>query len=106
MHRPSWLTRSNALCDRTLSLLKSLPEGATSVALADALDERIADTEQALDRLTKLGMHGVEDRHWFSAAVVKHSREALDHWSPAGPLVVAEGSLTALESARFMQVAA
>lgn len=68
MHRPSWLTRSNALCDRTLSLLKSLPEGATSVALADALDERIADTEQALDRLTKLGMVAPQ-RKPFTATV-------------------------------------
>lgn len=51
-------------------------------------------------------LHGVEDRHWFSAAVVEHSREALDHWSPVGLLVVSEASLTALEFARFMQVAA
>lgn len=58
MHRRTTLPaeRSDALCDRTLSLLKRLPDGDTLIGLADALDERIADTESALSRLTRLNL--------------------------------------------------
>lgn len=50
------IERGDSIAERTLRCLKLLPDGATVVALADGIDERISDIEQALDRLTKLGL--------------------------------------------------
>lgn len=62
------IERGNDIADRALRCLKLLPDGATAVAIADALDERIADTEAALRRLSKLGILAAH-RKPFTATV-------------------------------------
>jgi hypothetical protein len=62
------IERGNEIADRALRCLKQLPDGATAVAVADAIDERIADTEAALARMARLGLLATQ-RKPFAATV-------------------------------------
>lgn len=68
IRRTAPVEQGNAIADAVLAHLKRTPEGATLNEIVDALDERIADTGNAIKRLRDLGLVSAS-RHPYKPAV-------------------------------------